>query len=180
MRPLNGGRLDLAPPKHGTWRHEPKYNGWRALVHVPSATMFNRHLQLLSIAHEFEEALSRLKQTPVIWADVEALERRHGIGRGTLILLDELDPTSGYAWRKARLQRWVPTHDPTIRPAENQLLLSQPFRGDRELYEMLKRLNAEWGCEFYEGIVSKEVDSPYAFSSSTQDSHHWVKHRWRF
>ena len=42
-RPINGGPLEKARPKHGEWFYEPKYNGWRALVHVPTGTMFNRH-----------------------------------------------------------------------------------------------------------------------------------------
>ena len=42
-RPLNGGPFDKAPPKRGAWAAEPKFNGWRALVHIPSGTIFNRH-----------------------------------------------------------------------------------------------------------------------------------------
>ncbi len=36
-RPINGGPLELAPPNPGRWCYEPKYNGWRALVHAPTA-----------------------------------------------------------------------------------------------------------------------------------------------
>ena len=56
-RPINGGGLELAPPKPGQWRYEPKYNGWRALVHAPTGSMFNRYGQPLSIAAEFGRAL---------------------------------------------------------------------------------------------------------------------------
>jgi ATP-dependent DNA ligase len=38
-RPLNGGPLELAPPKPGQWGYEPKYNGWRALVHAPTGSI---------------------------------------------------------------------------------------------------------------------------------------------
>ncbi|MCX6928101.1 MAG: hypothetical protein NT154_33550, partial [Verrucomicrobia bacterium] len=41
-RPLNGGPLELAPPKPGPWSYEPKYNGWRALVHAPTGSMFQK------------------------------------------------------------------------------------------------------------------------------------------
>jgi hypothetical protein len=92
-RPINGGHLDRALPKVGEWSYEPKYNGWRAIIHVPSGTMWNRHGKLLSIAREFETALAILKRTGIEWLDVEALERRHALGRGSLIVLDW--PTGG-------------------------------------------------------------------------------------
>ena len=60
-RPLNGGPLELTPPKPGQWGYEPKYNGWRALVHAPTGSMFNRYGQPLSIAAEFGRALKRLR-----------------------------------------------------------------------------------------------------------------------
>src|SRR6266478_4854755 len=99
-RPLNGGALDLAPPKSGQWLYEPKYNGWRALVHAPTGTMFNRYGQHLSIAAEFANALKRLRETTVMvdgiaveWFDCEALDRRHTLGRGTLLAFDYLRPS---------------------------------------------------------------------------------------
>ena len=42
-RPIQGGRLDRAPKKTGLWYAQPKYNGWMAVVHCPSGTMWNRH-----------------------------------------------------------------------------------------------------------------------------------------
>jgi ATP-dependent DNA ligase len=38
-RPIQGGKLDRAPKKTGLWFAEPKFNGWRALVHCPSGAM---------------------------------------------------------------------------------------------------------------------------------------------
>jgi ATP-dependent DNA ligase len=96
-RPLNGGPLELAPPKPGQWGYEPKYNGWRTLVHAPTGSMFNRHGQPLSIAAEFGGALGRLRAVALIaegraveWFDCEALDRRHALGRGTLLVFDYL------------------------------------------------------------------------------------------
>jgi hypothetical protein len=37
-RPIQGGRLEMAPPKRGLWYAEPKLKGWRALIHTPTAT----------------------------------------------------------------------------------------------------------------------------------------------
>src|ERR1044071_2010250 len=90
-RPIQGGRLELAPPKRGLWFAEPKLNGWRALSHTPSGTMGNRNGALPTIADRFQPALATLaKLVPrgLVWADCEALERRHNLGRGTLVVLD--------------------------------------------------------------------------------------------
>jgi hypothetical protein len=92
-RPIGGGRLELVPKKPGLWHAEPKYNGWRALVHCPTGTMWNRHGGRLTIAREFKNALDRLRALSnqgLEWADCEALERRHSIGRGTLVVLDRI------------------------------------------------------------------------------------------
>src|SRR5437762_1954140 len=102
-RPINGGPLDKAPPKFGEWYYEPKYNGWRALVHVPTGTMFNRKGERLSIQKEFTGAIEELQEINhqvcrIEWLDCEALERRHNIGRGMLIVLDLPDePTKPLA-----------------------------------------------------------------------------------
>jgi hypothetical protein len=47
-RPIDGGPFTAAPAKIEEWRAEPKYNGWRSLVHIPSGAMFNRQLEPLS------------------------------------------------------------------------------------------------------------------------------------
>jgi hypothetical protein len=104
-RPVNGGPLPIALPKSGAWTLEGKYNGWRAWVHNPTGAMFNRDLEPLSINGEFEPALHLLRAMPWEWSDVEALERRHDIGRGSLILLDYLpiNPAETYTERKSYL-----------------------------------------------------------------------------
>src|SRR5437016_2091093 len=108
-RPINGGALELAPPKSGHWRYEPKYNGWRALVHAPTGSMFNRQGQPLSIAAEFGGALEHLRAIPfgadgIEWFDCEALDRRHALGRGTLLVFDYIRPlgTPGEPWHKRK------------------------------------------------------------------------------
>ena len=121
-RPINGGPLEWAPPKPGAWCYEPKYNGWRALVHAPTGAMFNRRGQPLSIAAEFGRALKRLRAAALIvdgraveWFDCEALDRRHGLGRGTLLVFDYIQ-APGVAGeplgkRKELLAQAFPEHD---------------------------------------------------------------------
>src|SRR2546425_13064632 len=60
-RLVKGGPLERAQPKTGHWFYEPKYNGWRALVRLPTGTILNRKGHRLSIAREFDCALAALK-----------------------------------------------------------------------------------------------------------------------
>ena len=112
-RPIQGGRLDLAPPKRGLWYAEPKLNDWRAIIHTPTGTMWNRHGTRLTIADCFRPALAalaKLASRGLVWADCEALERRHNLGRGTLVVLDVI-PDSGapsYTARRVMLESLLP------------------------------------------------------------------------
>jgi ATP-dependent DNA ligase len=179
-RPLNGGALDVALPKRGEWRAECKYNGWRALVHVPSGAMFNRELKELSISDEFKVALSKLKAiAPAAWVDCEALERRHKIGRGTLIVLDLVVPRLTYLQRRERLLSLLPAPmEPSMYPED--ALYVVPSRDDASyLWHKLQAINAYAGCDFYEGIVCKRIDAFYPMQtiSPSRESACWVKHR---
>jgi hypothetical protein len=136
-RPVNGGPLPKALPKSGEWTLEGKYNGWRAWVHNPTGAMFNRKLEPLSISHEFEPALEQLRALPWEWSDVEALERRHKIGQGSLILLDYLpvDPAEIYTARKnfihlcATMVGGIEVHKELHRPiANNRVYLPMTWR----------------------------------------------------
>ena len=96
----------MAPPKRGLWYAEPKLNGWRALIHTPTGTMWNRHGALLTIAECFRPALAalaKLASRGIVWADCEALERRHNLGRGTLVVLDAV-PESERRMRHAGMR----------------------------------------------------------------------------
>lgn len=187
-RPINGGLLDHAPRKAGIWFYEPKYNGWRALVHVPSGTTFNRKGEKLSIAQEFQASLSKIQKIvppELEWVDCEALERRHGRGRGSLVVLDCPSLASlDYERRRDWLQRSIPQAplDPN-QFGQNEVLLP-PNRFDDlvKTWRVLQQLNAETNCEFYEGLVAKRADSiyPIQLRSPQQEFPFWVKHRWRF
>lgn len=197
-RPIQGGRLELAPSKRGVWFAEPKVNGWRAVVHTPSGTMWNRHGTKLTIAHCFKEALEdlcELAHAGLLWADCEALERRHDVARGTLIVLDAIPAspsfTPAYTERRAFLQSLgiakerfssgIHTGD------ERPLLLttSVPTCDHNELlafYQSLREANRKLGVDFFEGIVMKRGVSryPVQLRSSTEECREWVKHRFLF
>ena len=111
-RPIGGGRLELAPKKLGVWHAEPKYNSWRTLVHCPSGAMWNQHGGRLTIAHAFGNALDQLRSLSnqgLERADREALERRHAIGRGTLVVLDWMVESATYLERREFLSSLIET-----------------------------------------------------------------------
>jgi ATP-dependent DNA ligase len=192
-RPISGGALELAPPKSGRWFYEPKYNGWRALVHAPTGSMFNRYGQALSLAAEFGRALEHLRAMSlradgIEWFDCEALDRRHALGRGTLLVFDyvELSGVRREPWQKRKilLAQALTGHDYRQVPAPERLYgvrAHDPAQVDpQELYRQLRQLNSRWGCQFYEGLVAKRITDPYPLQlrSPHQEFVGWVKHRW--
>ena len=194
-RPLNGGPLEWALPKAGQWCYEPKYNGWRALVHAPTGAMFSRHGQALSIAGLFGAALDKLRAAKVRdgaelveWFDCAALGRRHPLGRGTLLVFDfipsEVGRAQPLARRKEVLEQLLQMHDHTQPPCPDNLYgvrAHHPAQVEaRALYQVLKDLNIRWGCPFYEGLVAKRLTDPYPVQSRSpsQEFVGWVKHRW--
>lgn len=201
-RPVNGGPLPKAQPKHGEWIFEAKYNGWRAWVHVPTGAMFNRKNQPLSITDEFRPALAKIKAafshddgSPVMeWLDVEALERRHNFGRGTLIILDS--PNAGKTWSDRHLFFGLVTHmrgiavhkelNKPLAPDSIYFPMSWTWNGADRAWNILQQCNTALGCKkdspFFEGIVAKRADSlyPIQLRSPDQEFPFWMKHRWQF
>jgi ATP-dependent DNA ligase len=194
-RPINGGRLELAPPKPGQWCYEPKYNGWRALVHAPTGSMFNRYGQPLSIAAEFGSALKRIRDLKLVadgrlieWFDCEALDRRHALGRGTLLAFDCIAPPGSPAepWhkRKELLAQALAVHEYRQMPlAEALYAVAAHDPGEldpQELYRQLRQLNARWGCQFYEGVIAKRSSDRYPIQLRSPNAEFvgWIKHRW--
>jgi ATP-dependent DNA ligase len=193
-RPIQGGRLELAPPKRGEWCAEPKLNGWRALIHTPTGTMWNRHGALLTIADCFRPALAvlaKLAPRGLVWADCEALERRHNLGRGTLVVLDVI-PESGtpsYEQRRAILESLMPCDavfegNTTYAVPCGTASLTPTRRADSyadalTFYQRLRAANRVLGCDFFEGVVMKRADSlyPVQMRSATEEFRGWVKHR---
>ena len=191
-RPIQGGKLERAPKKTGLWFAEPKYNGWRALVHCPSGAMWNRHGGRLSIEGEFGAALRELRELSgrgLVWADCEAMGRRHKIGCGTLIVLDWIpdDASPIYEERRAFLESLVPLEtmsagEGTI-PA-NSLVLT-PSIADADgaalrLYESLRLINRAARADVFEGVVMKRGGSlyPVQLRSGGEESRCLVKHRY--
>ena len=189
-RPIQGGKIERAPKKTGLWFAEPKY-GWRALVHCPSGAMWNRHGGRLSIVGEFASPLRELRNLSargLVWADCEAMGRRHKIGCGTLIVLDWIpeDASPIYEERRAFLESLVPLE--TMSAGEgaipaNSLVLT-PSIADADgaalrLYESLRSINRAARADVFEGVVMKRGGSvyPVQLRSPAEESRCLVKHR---
>ena len=191
-RPISGGPLVAGTILVGTWYYEPKYNGWRTLVHVPSGTMWNRQNTSLTIQSEFAGVLVKLKETPFEWLDCEALERRHNLRRGTLIVLDAPIPFPSdnrpwtYERRRQHLEQHFPMLNTDVKPQEHEIYIppSLPLANAWAVnwYEQLKEINRQWGAEFYEGVVAKRADSLYPLQtrSAKEEFRSWVKFRWHW
>lgn len=186
-RPRNGGPLDLAM-KAGAYRsqawwdrvmYQPKYNGWRALVHTPTGRMFNRYNQEFSgVQRSFTTALEQMKECAFEWLDCEALERRHNIGVGSLIVLDWVIPGVALDIRHTLLQLNFPDarvgHEHALE-AGCYLVTEHP----PEIDGILKARNAALDCIFYEGVVTKLIKSEYPMQleGPSETATAWVKHR---
>jgi hypothetical protein len=163
--------------------------------------MWNRRGQRLSIEHEFAAVLEAIRTAELPpemeWLDCEALERRHDLGRGSLVILDYLAlGKTTYDERKLSLadaihpcgeirqgfERWQ--FDRVPPPSDRALLFQSPFTAsDLDHYwQALQDLNKLWNAEVFEGFVAKRADSPYTrqLRSPNLESPYWIKHRWEF
>jgi hypothetical protein len=156
--------------------------------------MWNRHGALLTIADCFRPALAslaKLASRGLVWADCEALERRHNLGRGTLVVLDFV-PESGapiYTARRAILESIIAVEplfggDTSRAVPCGAVVLTPTVRIDPHahalaFYLRLREANRTLGCDFFEGLVMKRADSPYPVQrrSATEEYRGWVKHR---
>jgi hypothetical protein len=126
-----------------------------------------------------------------VWADCEALERRHNLGRGTLVVLDVIPETGApsYEQRHTMLEALLPMDAvfsgeasravpcgavvlaPTVRSESNADALA--------IYQRLRAANRALRCDFFEGVVMKRAESPYPVQlrSATEECRGWCKHR---
>lgn len=193
LRPTNGGPFPIARPKRGEWAYEPKVNGWRALVHAPTSRMWNRQGKRLSIEYEFGAVLETLRTADLPpemeWLDCEALERRHNLGRGSLVILDYLAPDkTPYSERRNRIRSLdcvgseIDYAATAHIPGESLLVLQDHTENLSQTWSLLQECNKLWNTEVFEGFVAKRTDSPYPrqLRSPNQECPHWIKHRWEF
>jgi len=188
-RPVSGGPLEKEQKSYGDWAYEPKYNGWRTVVHGPSGTMWNRHGKALSIQSDFQDALKRLKElsakTGIDFWDCEGLERRHNMMRGTLIVLDYLplhEVGATYLERKEWLIHELDCVSAKLVVSGKGIVITCAFADQKNslsFWDELKEQNKKLGTDFYEGVVKKRMDSVYPLQllNPSQEFPFWIKHR---
>jgi hypothetical protein len=185
-RPLNSGPLPLAPKKFGRWLYSPKVDGHRGLLHCPTGMLWNRTGTRLAIAGEFTDVIRRLQVSRFQWLDVECLQTRQRLSRGSLLIIDS--PMPGTAEERfAKLAVEFPIYNYREVPPDNSLLLIPQMElsvaSALELWDELQGLNRTlYKCDYIEGLVCKRADQPYPIQ--TRDPERkcptWVKHRWSF
>ena len=153
--------------------------------------MFNRHNEPLSIQSEFKDALDVACRLPFEWLCTEALERRHKIGQGSLIILDT--PIKGAFIERKQLIKAAALgnggcleHVVAAEPIEsNRVYLPITMHGGYDslmFWECLKQANSLLGCEFFEGVVCDKDSAPFPMQlrDAEMKSPFTVKHRWAF
>ena len=185
-RPTNGGPIDkVTVPKKGKWFYEPKYNGWRALIHVPTGRMWNRHGEPLTIESHFKTAISQLQETDLEWADCEALERRHSMGRGSLIVFHyPMIPNCEWFFRKLVIEQSGLPNIGDLKAPPKPGAYTCPVIAEEMVdgyWQSMKEFNELEGCEFFEGLVAKKADSKYPLQlrSPNEKYAYWIKHRYK-
>ena len=190
-RPVNGGPLPKARPKTpGDWYYEPKLNDGRALVNGFTGEMWNRQGQPLTTSDCFNEARRRLQQlardTYIEWWDCLTLERRHDICKGTIVVLDWIptSPTFHPPWysRKQFIHRHLGEGLIVEFPSLLSCVQTWTQTEAAKAWDTMQIINRRLGCDFYEGVVAKQADSPYPIQlrSPDQETPAWIKHRWQF
>lgn len=199
-RPMQGGQnfVELCSTLYadGQWVFEPKFNGWRAMLHVPTGAMFNRYNEPLSINGEFKAATQLIRNEFGYafamrggeWLDVEALERRHGRGQGSLVVIDAPKFCIGTMKAPVPAPHSLRSLDLMMRfpsacidhCASTDTVYSIPSYSDGPaLWRELQDINRSLGIVFYEGVVAKRIASTYPIQlrSSKEETESWVKHR---
>jgi hypothetical protein len=195
--PARPAKVNMLPPGV-EYDISPKYNGWRALVHVPTRKVLGRQSESNLLSYESPALIqlcAMMNGKSYKWIDVEVLSRRRGIAKGCLIVLDAI-PEPDFAavsWslRRKWLERLLPVHDWVESPSDNTVLLAASiYQGNGPLplsdyFRALQRLDAEWRCAdsavwLYEGIVAKAVTSPYPIQIVSPERQFvgWLQSSW--
>lgn len=184
-RPVNGGRLEDAPPKVGPWVYQPKIDDWRAIAHAPTRRIWNRHGQPMSISDDLADVLEILRHSSFDWLDIGVMERRNQLLRNSIVVFDTLDmPSFDHQQRRAHLEiafEFLPLAFELARrktDTQNQVFLVNQFN-PLDLWDLLQDENRQAGSAFYEGIVAKRTDKPYPIQllSPNKETPWMIKHR---
>lgn len=170
MRPAFGPRPVAAPG----WVHQPKLNGWRALLHVGTGALWSRHGRPLRHAEKWQASAEVLRglfaDAPDTWLDCEAMGVRTKFGAGKLVVLDAIRPGT-YSERRL----WLFNRDASIAGS-----LAQASLDAESMIALGQSINQLCGEMVYEGVVSKRLDSPYLMQNEVENKETATWLKWRF
>lgn len=189
MRPIDGGPYPTCPPKLGRWATEPKWDGRRVLLHLPTMSLWNRKGAQLpdGIAAQYMAAAAMLAdRTTEIWCDLfewmdcEGMGRiETGMYRGCLMLLDLPRHKGDYVERRLAMRQIglsELTYD-TLRSTRDKAYIVPTY--DRDSTDLDSMWRRHVGHPLIEGFVMKKLDSQYVgLSRPDGKSTTWVKHRY--
>ena len=187
-RPINCGNLRVARPKIGQFWVEPKITGMRVTLHVPTGRMWTRHGPRLSNPKWFEHAAGAIKELlpNEEWLDCEGLYQAHNVGKGTIVILDDMVRDVVIEDRRELIS------DIPLMPITNDLKGNEVYRipyydwsEAKTLWDTLLELGADWvrrgfgSVPLFEGVVGKKKKSKYPFQTidPKRESADWQKHR---
>jgi hypothetical protein len=201
-RPVNGGRLEDAPPKVGPWIAQPKIKDWRGIVHTPTKRIWNRQGEPMSIEKDLAGPLMALTGCPFEWLDVGVLDRQNQLLRASIVVFDYIPrnseaPTQATRREALRVEfnvlpaaTWLATV--SHRVGRVFLIDEYPVAWGAQdsakiIYGKLRAANRDLGGSdeatdnknFYEGIVCKRTDKPYPVQllSPNKETPWMIKHR---
>ncbi len=178
MRPTNGGGCvhPLPLSEHFDWILQLKFNGWRVVLDTSNGHSYNRHGDRLSIGHCIAKAVDEAQfWFPDTLLDCEALARRHTIGTGTLLILDDMQDEAKLTERLDAINGSLSLLGCAETPQDDSIYGIESYALDDapELLTMMKNYNQIMKCIFYEGFVAKRADSFY----ENIESNWWRKFR---
>ena len=107
--------------------------------------------------------------------DCEMLGRRHPMKKGTIIVLDVV-VDAPYKRRRKLVEHYM---DRIEKIEAIESFSGKPPSDPLTLWEQLQEENHRYGCDFYEGLVAKRIDSPYEMQlvGPSKTTTAWVKFR---
>ncbi len=192
-RPINGGDPNILGFGYGfdpmSWDVEPKLDGCRVIVHLPTGAVFSRHGSQFSRADLLQKAVSKLQNrlapwkdklgsdgNPLFeWVDCEALVGKgHDNGKGSLVVIDVV--ANGDLTARAEYFHHIKPFPLTGAALPDALyrMPRTPLRKGKALWNRLIKVGS-----LFEGIVLKRRNSQYAmnWTNPAKESSSWVKQR---
>jgi len=178
-RPVDGGNN----PKLvvGDWSYSPMFHGQRYIIHAPSRSTWNETGNAVNTLNEFKEPLGLLELvSPFEWLDCLAIDRRVGIGRGSLIILDAIVKGVPFHERKGSIDNTFEqlSIDGNMSIGNKKLYSVPQWEGDQSKHwRRMHQINLFINKKFIQGMIMRKKDSLYPIQKNDrhQRCFEWVR-----